>query len=71
VLLEQKTILGLNALVDNLSSWVVITDGPLGDGRSGVVALKQLRKLSYAWEKARKSVRAALVTLTKERAQHL
>jgi hypothetical protein len=74
VSLEQKSIFELNALVDNLLSWVAVTDSPTDEESSDVVTLKQLRELSQAWAKARNSVRMALDTLTKERAlysQHL
>ena len=68
VSLEQKTIFELNALVDNLLSWVTVTDSPRDDERPDVVTLKQLRELSHGWAKARDSVRTALATLTNENA---
>ena len=61
--LEQKTISGLNDLMENLSSWVALTNGPPNDELSDVLTLKQLRKLSGAWVEARGSVRAALAAL--------
>jgi len=64
VSLEQKTTFELNALVDNLLSWVAVTDSSTDDERSGVVTLKQLHELSHAWAKARNSMRTALDTLT-------
>jgi hypothetical protein len=67
--LEQKTIDGLNALLNDLSSWVAVIDDPPGAPPSNEIALKQLRELSYAWAKARDSIRAALATLTNETAQ--
>ncbi|KAH9992233.1 hypothetical protein BJV74DRAFT_835047 [Russula compacta] len=66
--LERRSIFGLNTLLENLSSWVAITDT---DGLSNGVTLERLRELSYAWAKARDSVREALVTLTSEPAQRL
>jgi len=69
--LEQKTIAGLNTLLGNMSSWVVATNGVSDDALSGAATLQHLHDLSYAWAKARDSVRAALVTLTSEPAQRL
>jgi len=69
VSLEQKTIVGLNALLKDLLSWVAVIDDPPGAASSNEITLKQLRELSYAWAKARDSMRAALATLTNEMAQ--
>jgi len=69
VSLEQKTIIGLNVLLKDLSSWVAVIDDPPGAALSNEITLKQLRELSYAWAKARDSIRAASATLTNETAQ--
>ena len=69
--LEQKAISGLNTLQESLSSWAAGTDGLSNDASTGVVTLQQLHELSYAWAKARDSVRAALATLTSEPARRL
>ena len=66
---EQRLIFGLNALLEILSSWVAATDGLSYDALPGEITLEQLRELSYAWAKARDSVREALVTLKSEPAQ--
>jgi hypothetical protein len=67
--LEQETNSGFNALLENLSSWSGVTDGPSDDALPDVVTLEQLKELRCAWEKARDSVSAALATLTSEPAQ--
>lgn len=73
--LEQKTtsglIQGLNDLLENLSSWAAITDGPSDDALPDAVTLEQLIEVKWAWEKARDSARAALETLTSEPAQRV
>lgn len=69
VSLEQRTIVGLNALLKDLSSWIAVMDDPPGDVPSNEITPQQLRELSYAWEKARASIRAALANLTNETAQ--
>jgi hypothetical protein len=46
-------------------------DGPSDDALPDVVTLDQLSEVKWAWEKARDSVRAALVTLTHEPAQQV
>ena len=73
--LEQKTasglIQGLNTLIENISSWAAITDGPTDDALPGVVTLEQLDEAKWAWEKSRDSVRVALKSLTSEPAQRV
>ena len=69
-------IQGLTTLLDNLSSWAAITDGPAGadDALPDAATLEQLNEVKWAWEKARDSVRAALETvesLTSEPAQQV
>ena len=67
--LEQKTtsglIQGLTTLLDNISSWAALTDGPAGadDVLPDAATLEQLNEVKWAWEKARDSVRAALETV--------
>ena len=71
--LKQRSIFGLNTLLENLSSWVEVTDDLPDDALPGEVALEQLCEPSYAWSKAGDSVREALVlmTLTRGPAQRL
>jgi hypothetical protein len=64
-------IQGLNDLLENLSSWAAITDGPSDDALPDAVTLEQLIEVKWAWEKARDSARAALETLTSEPAQRV
>ena len=55
---------GLNTLLEELSSWVMVTDcRSLPDDALDVATLKQLGEL---WKKTGYSVRAALVTLEDE-----
>ena len=63
--LERKTTSGLNTLLEKLLFWATVTDGHvLPDGAlPDVITPEQLHKL---WEKARRSVRAALATLKNE-----
>jgi hypothetical protein len=69
--LEQKTTSGWNALLEILSSWAAVADGPPDDAFSDVVTLEQLNEIKWAWEKARDTVRAAQETLTSEPAQRV
>jgi len=69
--LEHKTILELNTLLGNLSTLGVVPDGLPDDLLPGVVTRQQLDELSYAWAKARDSVRAAMASLTSEPARRL
>ena len=62
---------GLNTLLEHLSSWAAITEGPSNDALSDVVTLEQLNEVKRAWEKARDSVRAALESLTSEPARRV
>jgi len=62
-------IIELNALLKDMSSWVTVIDDPPGDAPSNEITPQQLRKLSYAWVKARDSIHTALATLTNETAQ--
>jgi len=64
--LQQKTILGLNILLESVSAHVAVTDGIPDNVPPSVVTLEELRELSYGWAIARDSVRAALVTLMSE-----
>jgi hypothetical protein len=64
--LEQKTTSELNTLLENLSSWVAVIDGPSNDAPTDVDQPQELSELKFAWEKTRDSVRSALETLTSE-----
>ena len=68
--LEQKTTSGLNTLLEELSSWVTVTDGHgLPDDPLPVtISLEELRDL---WENAGYTVREALTTLSNEPAPQL
>ena len=58
---------GLNTLLEELLSWITVTDGHgLSDVLPDVLTVEQVRELSYIWAKARDSVRAALLNLTSE-----
>ena len=63
--LEKKMTFGLNALVEKLSSWVMITcsHGICEDMLLDAITLEQYRKL---WVKTRDSVHTVLVTLKNE-----
>ena len=66
----------MTTLLDNLSSWAAITDGPASadDALPDAATLEQLNEVKWAWEKARDSVRTALETvesLTSEPAQQV
>jgi len=69
--LQRKTTLGLKNLFESASAYISVTDGIPNDVPPSVVTLQELDELSYAWAKARDSVRAALVTLTSEPANRL
>jgi len=69
--LQQKTISGLNTLLENFPSHITITDGLPDVKPLCVITLQELHELSYAWAKVRDTVRAALVTLTSEPATRL
>lgn len=62
--LEEKMTSGLNTLLEELSSGIMVTDdhqGYLDDAVLDVIILEQLREL---WQKARYSTRTALATLS-------
>lgn len=62
--LEEKMTSGLNTLLEELSSGIMITDNHQGcpdDAVLDVIILEQLREL---WQKARDSTRTALATLS-------
>ena len=67
--LEQKTNSRPNILLEILSSWTAVTDGPSDDALPDVVTLKQMNEVKWAWKKSRDSVHAALAILTSEPAQ--
>lgn len=69
--MEQKTNSRPNILLEILSSWTAVTDGPSDDALPDVVTLKQTNEVKWAWKKARDSVHAALAILTSELALHL
>ena len=69
--LEQKTTSGLNTLLEELSSWVTVTDDGHGlpnDPLPVTISLEELRDL---WENAGYIVREALTTLKNEPAPQL
>jgi hypothetical protein len=68
--LEQKMTSELNAMVEKLSSWVMITHshGLCDDALSDVITLEQVHKL---WVKARDSMGTTLATLKDEPATQL
>ena len=68
--LEQKTTSELNTLLENLSSWVAVIDGPSNDAPVDVDQPLELGELKCAWEKTRDSLRSALETLTSEPVHH-
>jgi hypothetical protein len=68
--LEQKTTSELNTLLENLSSWVAVIDGPSGDASIDVAYPQELGEIKCAWEKTRDSLRSALETLTSEPVHH-
>jgi hypothetical protein len=63
--LEKKMASELNALVEKLSSWVIITHchGFRDDTLSDTITLEQVREL---WMKTRDSMRTTLATLKNE-----
>ena len=65
--LEQKTTSELNTLLESLSSWVAVIDGP---APIDVVHPQELGELKFAWEKTRRSLRSALEMLTSEPVHH-
>ena len=61
---------GMNALLEIVSNWMVVADnlpGSLPDGFS----LGQLRKLANKWESERASMRKVLAVLTDDPAEQL
>ena len=73
MLLEQQTTSGLKALLEELSTWVTVTDyhGLPIDELPDLLSLEQVRELSCVWAEARNSVREALLNLTSESASRL
>jgi hypothetical protein len=53
----------LNSLLENVSSWIVFTDG-LPNVSLGGIRLGLLHDLADAWEKGRTSIRKMLADLT-------
>ncbi|KAI0268488.1 hypothetical protein BGY98DRAFT_1019239 [Russula aff. rugulosa BPL654] len=66
--LQQKTAIGLNALVKIVSNWVVVADS-LPDSLPDGFSLRPLRNLADAWEKERASMRMVLAALTDDPAE--
>ncbi|KAH9983591.1 hypothetical protein BJV77DRAFT_286295 [Russula vinacea] len=68
--LEKKKTSELNALVEKLSSWVMITHshGLRDDALSDIITLEQVREL---WVKSRDSIRTTLAALKNESATQL
>ena len=64
--LEQKTTFEFNTLLESLSSWVAVIDGPSGDAPIDEFHSQELGELRCAWEKTRDSLRSALDCLTSE-----
>lgn len=68
--LQRKTALGVNALIEIVSSWMVVTNG-LPDVLPAGFSLGRLRDLADAWEKERASMRMVLGALTEDPAERL
>jgi len=60
----------LNALLESVSSWIVVADG-LPDAPPGGFSLKSFHELADAWEKERASMRMVLATLTHDPIEQL
>ena len=60
----------MNALLESVSSWVVVADG-LPDAPPGGFSLKVLDDLADAWEEGRASMRMVLATLTHDPIEQL
>ena len=58
LILEQKTTSGLDTLLEIFSSLTAVVDGPSED------VIPDMKRITWAWEKVRDSVRSAQVTLT-------
>ena len=68
--LEKKMSSELNALIEKLSSWVMIahSHGLRDDALSDIITLEQVREL---WVKSRDSIRTTLAALKNESATQL
>jgi hypothetical protein len=62
--------LGLNTLLESVSSWITFADG-IPDVQPGWVSLGLLRNLADTWAKGRASIRTALADLTDDPAERL
>ena len=60
----------MNALLEGVSSWIVVADG-LPDAPPGGFSLKLLHDLADAWAKERASMRMVLATLTNDPVEQL
>lgn len=60
----------LNALIELVSSWVLIPDGPL-NALPGGVSPRSLHDVAGVWRKTRYIMRVALATLTGDPAENL
>ncbi|KAH9961522.1 hypothetical protein BC827DRAFT_323669 [Russula dissimulans] len=68
--LQRKTTLGLNTLLESVSSWMVVADG-LPNAPPGGFSLGLLRNLADAWDEGRSSMRMVLAELTDDPAERL
>ncbi|KAH9961539.1 hypothetical protein BC827DRAFT_1267541 [Russula dissimulans] len=68
--LQRKATLGLNTLLESVSSWMVFGDG-LPNAPPGGFSLGLLRNLADAWDKGRASMRMVLAELTNDPAERL
>ena len=62
--LERRTTSELNTLLESLSSWVAVIDGPSSDAPIDVAHPQELGELKRSWEKRRYCLHSALETLT-------
>jgi len=68
--LQRKTTLGLDSLLESVSSWIVVGDG-LPIAPPGGFSIGLLRKLADAWAKGRASMRMVLAELTDDPGERL
>ena len=68
--LQRKTTLGLDSLLERVSSWIVVANS-LPNAPPGGFSLELLRNLADAWAKGRSSMRMVLAELTDDPAERL
>jgi hypothetical protein len=61
--LEEKTTSELNTLLESLSSWVAIIDGPSDDAPIDAVHPQELGELKCAWEKTFHALSISIKTM--------